>query len=194
MSSRRSMKTAASVIVTLIVILLGYWQTSHPQSVITRTLSKTQPGLYVVTKAVDGDTIEVNMNGKTEPIRFIGVDTPETHDPRKAIQCFGVAAAAFTKGSLEAHGNHVRLEADPLNTNRDRYNRLLRYVYLPDNTLLNAEIIKQGYGFAYLGFPFTKSDEFHAYELIARTQNKGLWGSCSPTENQYGGFTSNDAN
>jgi len=194
MSSHRRKKTAASVIVTLIVVGLGYWQTSHPQSVITKTLSKTQPGLYAVTKAVDGDTIEVDMNGKKEPVRFIGVDTPETHDPRKAVQCFGVVAAAFTKKSLEDQGNHVRLEADPLNTNRDRYNRLLRYVYLPDNTLLNAEIIKQGYGFAYLGFPFTRSDEFHAYELAARAQNKGLWSSCSPTQNQFGGFTSNNAN
>jgi len=194
MSSRRSQKTVFSLILTLLIIGLGYWQSSHPNSPLVQKLSQTQPGLYAVTKAVDGDTIEVDMNGKTEPIRFIGVDTPETHDPRKAVQCFGVVAAAFTKNTLAAQGNHVRLEADPLNTNRDRYNRLLRYVYLPDNTLLNAEIIKQGYGFAYLGFPFTRSDEFHAYELAARAQNKGLWSSCSPTQNQYGGFTSNNAN
>ena len=56
-----------------------------------------------------------------------------------------------------------------------------------------AEIIKQGYGFAYLSFPFTKSDEFHHYETVARNANKGLWGSCQPTQNQYGGYTSNDA-
>ncbi len=131
------------------------------------------------------------MNGHTETVRFIGVDTPETHDPRKAVQCFGIAAAAFTKQLIG--DNPVRLEADPLSTNRDRYNRLLRYVYLPDGRLVEAEIIKQGYGFAYTSFPFTKSDEFLAYQKDAREQNRGLWSSCQPAPNQYGGFTSNNA-
>jgi len=150
-----------------------------------------QPGLYHVVEFVDGDTIAVDMNGNKEMLRFIGVDTPETHDPRKAVQCYGKIAAAFTKHLIG--NNSVRLEADPLNTNRDRYNRLLRYIYLPDGTLVNAEIIKQGYGFAYLGFPFTKADEFHHYELEAEHANRGLWGSCKPVKNQYGGYTSPDA-
>jgi endonuclease YncB( thermonuclease family) len=55
------------------------------------------------------------------------------------------------------------------------------------------ELVAQGYGFAYTGFPFTKSDEFLSYQKTAREQNKGLWGSCTPTANQYGGYTSNDA-
>lgn len=157
-----------------------------------KTAQQTQPGLYKVVEFVDGDTITVDMNGKKETLRFIGVDTPETHDPRKAVQCFGVAAASFTKNLI---GNsNVRLEVDPLSTNRDRYNRLLRYIYLPNGTLVNAEIIKQGYGFAYTGFPFTKSDEFLRYQTTAREQGRGLWDSCTPTTNQYGGFTSNDAN
>jgi len=155
------------------------------------TVQQAQPGTYRVTEFVDGDTISVDMNGKQENIRFIGVDTPETHDPRKAVQCFGQAAAAFTKNLIGS--NNVRLETDPTNTNRDRYSRLLRYVYLPDNTLVNAEIIKHGYGFAYTGFPFTKLDDFVLYQKEAREGSKGLWGSCKPTENQYGGFTSNDA-
>jgi micrococcal nuclease len=74
----------------------------------------------------------------------------------------------------------VRLEADPINTNRDRYNRLLRYVYLSDGRLVNAEMIKQGYGFAYLSFPFTKADEFRQYQEDAREAERGLWapGQC----------------
>lgn len=155
------------------------------------TVQQVQPGSYKVTEFVDGDTIKVDMNGTVETLRFIGVDTPETHDPRKAVQCFGVAAAAFTKNLIGT--NNVRLESDPLDTNRDRYGRLLRYIYLPDGRLVNAEIIKQGYGFAYTGFPFGKSDEFLAYQTTARTQNKGLWGSCTPAKNQYGGYTSNNA-
>jgi endonuclease YncB( thermonuclease family) len=161
---------------------------------VKQTAQASQPGLYSVNNYVDGDTITVDMNGSAETLRFIGVDTPETHDPRKVVQCFGVAAAAFTKQIITKQGSRVRLEADPLNTNRDRYGRLLRYIYLPDGTLVNAEIIKQGYGFAYTGFPFTKSDEFIGYQKTAREGNLGLWKSCTPVANQYGGFTSNNAN
>lgn len=134
------------------------------------------PGTYAVDSFEDGDTITVDMNGTEERIRMIGVDTPETQDPRVPVQCFGKAASEFT---LKLIGeNPVRLEADPTNTNRDRYNRLLRYVYLPDGRLVNAEIIKAGYGFAYTLFPFEKLEEFRAYEAQAREQNLGLWGAC----------------
>lgn len=153
------------------------------------TLRQNQPGDYRVVEFIDGDTIAVDMNGRTEKIRFIGVDTPETHDPRKAVQCFGLAAADFTKKVI---GNqNVRLQSDPLSTNRDRYARLLRYVYLPDGTLVNEEIIKQGYGFAYLSFPFTKAEQFRLSETAARQQSRGLWNSCQPRVNQYGGYSSN---
>lgn len=184
----RLTKKQISLIITLIAVLLMPVIARYaPES---QTLQQNQPGLYTVLEVDDGDTILVDMNGAREKVRFIGVDTPETKDPRKAVQCFGRAAGEFTKGLI---GNSaVRLEADPLNTNRDRYNRLLRYVYLPDGTLVNAEIIRQGYGFAYLSFPFTKTDEFRDLQTEARQQNKGLWSSCTPTENQYGGFTSND--
>lgn len=156
-----------------------------------RAATMNQPGLYRVTEFVDGDTIRVDMNGTEETIRFIGVDTPETHDPRKTVQCFGAAAANFTKQLIGT--NSVRLEADSLNTDRDRYNRLLRYIYLPDGTLVNLEIIKQGYGFAYTSFPFSKSDDFRHAQQKAMSNNSGLWGSCQPIKNQYGGYTSNDA-
>lgn len=138
--------------------------------------AEVQPGLYRVTSFADGDTIQVDMNGTLETVRFIGVDTPETQDPRAPVQCFGRAASEFTKNFIGT--NDVRLEADPTNTNRDRYNRLLRYVYLPDGRLVNAEIIKQGYGFAYTLFPFEKLEEFRGYERQAREQGLGLWGSC----------------
>jgi micrococcal nuclease len=172
-----------------LVIAVGQhygWFTSVKQAAMVN-----QPGLYHVTEFVDGDTIKVDMNGKEETLRFIGVDTPETHDPRKNVQCYGQAAAAFTKQLIG--DNSVRLEADPINTNRDRYDRLLRYIYLPDGTLVNSEIIKQGYGFAYTSFPFSKSDEFRQDQTTAMNSNKGLWGTCQPTKNQYGGYTSNDA-
>lgn len=137
---------------------------------------KNQPGLYSINHFVDGDTFAVNMNGSVETIRFIGVDTPETHKPNTPVQCYGEKAAAYTKSLIG--GNNVRLQADPLDTNRDRYGRLLRYVYLPDNTLVEAQLIQNGYAFAYTQFPFSKTDEFKGYQQTAKQAGKGLWGAC----------------
>ena len=146
----------------------------------TDTAQQLQPGQYKVITFEDGDTITVDMNGTSERILFIGVDTPETHDPRYPVQCFGTVASEFTKTLINE--NPVRLEADPTNTNRDRYGRLLRYVYLPDGRLVNAEIIKQGYGFAYTLFPFEKLEEFRTLEKQARELGLGLWTTCETQE------------
>lgn len=194
MSRRRTIrilgkKSPVLVIAWLIFLALGqhyHWFDEPKQAAIVN-----QPGLYHVTQVFDGDTIAINMNGKEEKVRMIGVDTPETHDPRKVVQCFGVAASNFTHQLLE--NKDVRLEADPLSTNRDRYDRLLRYVYTQDNKFVEQELIQQGYGFAYLGFPFTKSDQFRTWQQEARDNNRGLWNSCTPTTNTNGGFTSNPA-
>lgn len=94
-----------------------------------------------VVKIVDGDTIKVKIGGSTETVRLIGVDTPETVHPNRPVEYFGKEASAFTKRM--ANGKSVRLEDDPECTNRDKYGRLLRYVYLPDGTMLNGLIIRR---------------------------------------------------
>lgn len=157
---------------TLVGQQLGWFDEAAKQ------VQQNDPGLYAVTRFSDGDTITVDMNGTKETIRMIGVDTPETHDPDVPVQCYGPAASAYTKNLIGK--NKVRLEADPTNQNRDRYDRLLRYVYLPDGRLVQAEIIKNGYGFAYTLFPFTKSKEFVSLQEQAKGQNKGLWSNCKP--------------
>lgn len=189
--SKRRLRRLGPLVTMLLFIVLAVGSNYGWFEQAKQAAEVTQPGLYKVLQFDDGDTITVNMNNTKETVRFIGVDTPETHDPRKAVQCFGQAAADFTK--LFIGDRPVRLEADPDNTNRDRYNRLLRYVYLPDGTLVNAEIIKYGYGFAYTSFPFGKAEEFKAYENEARLAGRGLWSSCQPYENEFGGYTSNDA-
>jgi micrococcal nuclease len=148
----------------------------------TDAVLDAQPGLAHVTKDVDGDTIDVVLGGKAETVRFIGIDTPETHDPRKPVQCFGEVAAARTKALLE--GKDVRLEADPTNSDRDKYGRLLRYVYLPNGTLVNAQLIREGYAFAYTVFPFIRLDEFQGLETAARQDNVGLWKGCNINESE----------
>jgi micrococcal nuclease len=185
---RHKIKLLISIIVLLIVVATeSGWLNGA-----TNNLQQNDPGLYAINRYVDGDTIDVNMNGSVETIRFIGVDTPETHKPNTPVQCFGPEAAAHTKAVISKFGK-VRLQADPLDTNRDRYGRLLRYVYLPDGTLLDEQIIQQGYGFAYLSFPFSKKDQFAADEKAAQSDKLGLWSACQPSVNQYGGYTSNNA-
>lgn len=181
-------KRLISLLVILIAFLTSY-VLGQPGIMPPQVKKAVTPGYYAVLSTEDGDTITVNMNGKKERIRLIGVDTPETQDPRKPVQCFGHMASAFTRQLIGS--NLVRLESDPLSSNRDRYKRLLRYVYLPDGRLVQAEIIKQGYGFAYTSFPFTKSEEFAAYQRRARQANLGLWASCQLQTNKYGGHESN---
>lgn len=187
MLTKRQKKNLVKMLLALALIGVSFL---YNQYYVTPEQSAPIPaGSYKVVQIEDGDTITVVMDGNEERVRFIGVDTPETKDPRKPVQCFGQAASSFTKNLIGQ--NPVRLEADPENTNRDRYNRLLRYIYLPDGTLVNAKIIEEGYGFAYTSFPFSKKQEFKNLENQARAENRGLWNECQPTKNQYGGYTSN---
>jgi len=126
-----------------------------------------------VKQVVDGDTLRLT-NG--EKVRLIGVDTPETKHPQKPVEQFGKEAYLFTKRMVE--GKEVRLEFDW--QRRDKYGRLLAYVYLTDGAFLNAEIIKQGYGFAYTKYPFKYLDEFGGYEKEARENRRGLWKDSEP--------------
>ncbi len=119
-------------------------------------------------KVIDGDTIVLDGN---EIVRLIGIDTPETKDPRKPVQYYGREAYEFTKKLVE--GKKVRLAYD-LNK-KDKYGRTLAYVYLEDGRFLNAEVVKQGYGFAYRYFLFKYFDEFKQYEREARENEIGLW-------------------
>ncbi|MBZ0271362.1 thermonuclease family protein [bacterium] len=129
-----------------------------------------------VLHAVDGDTLAIQIDGRTDKVRLIGVDTPETVHPSKPVQYFGKEASAFTHKIVD--GKTVRLELDQASAatnHRDKYGRLLAYVFLEDGTLLNAEIIRQGYGHAYTRFPFAKMEEFRTLEREAREAGRGLW-------------------
>lgn len=191
--SRRKQTSALSLILAVLSLFVWLGQEYGWFAEAKKGVIESQPGQYKVVRFSDGDTIAVDMNGRVETIRMIGVDTPETHDPRKPVQCYGPAASAFTKNTITAAGSQVRLAADSLSSNRDRYDRLLRYVYLPDGTLFNERLIREGYGFYYPYFPFTKSEDFEAVQTKARVENKGLWGNCSPKPTDGGGYVSNSA-
>ena len=139
----------------------------------------SQVSAQLVTRVVDGDTIIVQGVGR---VRLIGVDTPETVDPRRPVQYFGKEASEFTHRMAE--GKVVRLEFDA--ERKDRFGRTLAYVYLPDGTFLNAEIVKQGYGHAYTQFPFRYLEQFQGYEREAREASAGLWATESAPSNVMG--------
>ena len=130
---------------------------------------------YQVLKVVDGDTIHISYNGKDEKVRFIGLDTPEIKDPRKPIQCFGREASA--KMTELAENKKVRLEFDKTQGERDKYGRLLAFVYNEDNKNLAYEMIRQGYGneYTYNSNPYKYQNEFKEAAHKAREENKGLW-------------------
>lgn len=192
MLSFRKRQTAFSALVMLAAILYAIAVQSGWIQETSEQAQQPQPGFYGISRFVDGDTIAVDMNGSVETIRMIGVDTPETHKPNAPVQCYGPEAAAFTKQLIGQ--NQVRLEADPLGTNRDRYGRLLRYVYLSDGRLIETELISNGYSFAYVQFPFEKVEEFKASEQTAKAAKKGLWTACQVTVEADGRQQTNNTN
>lgn len=138
-----------------------------------------QPNLEALPKAqvlrvVDGDTISVDLVGTPTTVRLVGIDTPETVDPRKPVQEYGKEASAFLSNMLL--GEEVYLEIGEGGT--DKYGRTLGYIYrAPDGLFVNAEIVRQGYGHAYTKYPFKHMEDFRALEQRARQFGKGLWGS-----------------
>jgi micrococcal nuclease len=126
------------------------------------------PTTGTVERIVDGDTVVLARIGA---VRLIGVDTPESKHPLKPVERFSTEAATFLRQL--AHGQIVRIEYDQ--TTRDRYGRLLAYLHLEDGRCLNAEIIRQGYGFAYVKYPFKYLEEYRALEREAREAGRGLW-------------------
>jgi micrococcal nuclease len=148
------------------------------------------PEKRVVVRVIDGDTIVVSPN---EKVRLIGVDTPETTHPKKAVQCFGKSAKEFTWSMVERRPVGLVLdESNAARNHKDRYGRTLAYVYFDDGTMLNAELIRRGYAHAYTRFPFRHVVEFRQLERIARSQAVGLWASCRLNSSHATGAASSE--
>ena len=126
---------------------------------------------------VDGDTIDVRIGYKRQRIRILGIDTPETKDPRKPVQCFGREASNHT-AQLLPPGTIVRLERDI--EEHDAYNRLLVYVWrASDGLFINLDLVAGGYADILSIAPNTAhADEFRAAMNAAKTAPRGLWATC----------------
>lgn len=135
-----------------------------------------QQTYYTVTSVVDGDTIKINMDGTIKTLRLIGIDTPETVDPRKPVQCFGVEASNKAKELLS--GKQIRIEPDPTQDTRDKYGRLLVYVYRSDGLFFNRYMIEQGYAYEYTyETPYKYQSDFKTVQQLAQSNQRGLWSS-----------------
>jgi micrococcal nuclease len=134
---------------------------------------QAQKGLeygFKVTRVIDGDTVEIETG---ETVRYIGIDTPETKHPDKGVECFGREAAE--KNQELAEGRRVTLEKDV--SERDRYGRLLRYVYA-DGLFINEVLVREGYARTASFPPDVKYQElFRRAEQEAREAGRGLWGA-----------------
>lgn len=135
------------------------------------------PNSATVKRVVDGDTIEIAIGGKTERVRLIGVDTPETKHPTKGVECFGPEASAYTE-QLLPEGTALRVERDV--EARDKYGRLLLYVYIADSKVfVNFDLVMNGYARPMVFEPNTahKAD-FAQAATQAELRNVGLWQAC----------------
>lgn len=127
-----------------------------------------------VMRAIDGDTIEVRLDGRSEDVRYIGVDTPETVKPGTPVQCFGERASRFDR-RLVTH-RRVRLVFGV--ERRDVYGRLLAYVYLRGR-LVNAELVRRGFARTLTIAPNDRfAERFERLQTAAARAGRGLWGTC----------------
>jgi len=135
-----------------------------------------------VERVGDGDTIVVRLaSGKQERVRLLGIDAPELHHPARPEEYYAAEARDYVDQRIG--GGVVRLRRDSLREqDRDSYDRLLRYVELPDGQSLNAELVRTGHAYAYTRFPLTELDRFRALEQEARREQRGVWHDGGLTE------------
>lgn len=170
---RKTMRLDALLLVSCCCLLMGSCggDDATPGSSARKAAT---PELYDVVQVIDGDTIRVNVQGSTESVRLIGINTPETGEGRRALECFGREASDFAERLMD--GRRVRLEGDPTQDERDQYGRLLRYVWLDDGTFVNERMIAEGYAYEYTyDLPYRYRDDFRAAETQARSSEAGLW-------------------
>jgi micrococcal nuclease len=142
-----------------------------------RTSAQRGPGAATVVRVIDGDTLVVRLEGHDEHLRMIGIDTPESVAPDRPVECYGKEASTRT-AQLVPPGTAVRIARDV--EPRDRYGRLLGYVYrAKDNVLVNQTLVQEGFAEAKEYPPNTAMQRpLEAAESQARAKRAGLWGAC----------------
>jgi len=135
-------------------------------------------GIGMVERVVDGDTVDIRIDGTEERVRLIGIDTPETQKLDSPAECYGSEASTYTEALLPV-GTRVRLERDTVG--RDHYGRLLGYIHrLDDDLFVNYDILRQGYAQPLTIDPNTiHAATFATAARLAEADNLGLWAACA---------------
>ena len=129
---------------------------------------------HKVLSVIDGDTIMIEMDGVTETVRLLGIDTPEVDPQYNPIECYGREATNATKEKLL--NQIVTVETDASQGKRDKFDRILGYVFLPDGTNINLYLIAEGFAKEYTyNKSYTYQTEFRTAEKNAQINEKGLW-------------------
>ena len=161
-----------AIIVVVGVLCLGYYFVRA-----ATIISIDQSRLYPVTYVTDGDTFKVKIGSHEITIRMLGINTPETVDPRKPVECYGKEASDETKSLLS--GRLVRLKLNPNREEKDKYGRYLAYVYRDDELFVNESLLQNGYAREYtFGTSYMFQKEFRDIEGTAKEKGRGLWESC----------------
>ncbi len=165
-------------LIGIAIVIVAAFFNMKPEDIINVGLPQTTPNTigiyYKVSKVTDGDTLHVVIEGKDETVRLIGVNTPETVDPRRTVECFGKEASERMKEI--AKGKIVRLEYDDSQSLRDTYGRLLAYVYLEDGQMINRKMVAEGYAYEYTYMtPYKYQREFRELQSLAQSAKRGLW-------------------
>lgn len=166
----------ASLLLFSVFLLTGCVFNDNVKKIVlaTKETAESNHNYFKVVYVVDGDTIDVDYYGKKERVRMLGINTPESVDPRRPVECFGKEASAEAKKLLLS--KMVELEADQSQADRDKYGRMLRYVRTEDGLFYNQEIIKKGFAYEYTykeAYAYQKS--FKKAQAEAEKNKSGLW-------------------
>ncbi|MHC4883167.1 MAG: thermonuclease family protein [Planctomycetota bacterium] len=185
-TQRNALIAAFFFILMPVLVVLDHQYGGHLRQAIEQTtyadadFQKYHRKTFTVLEVIDGDTIDIDIpDGKHEDtrIRLIGVDTPETKHPTVGLMYYGPEATQYT--TRQALGKQVTILLDTVSDQRDRYGRLLAYVVLPDGGVLNADLIKNGFAYAYLSFPHSEFTTYQALMEQAIAEKKGLWANAA---------------
>ena len=175
--SQLNKKQSIYILAIILTVLQLFFNKNNPlpkNSLIPTDISATTPyekQKVKVVRIIDGDTIEIESKIK---VRYIGVNTPELHDPKKPIECFGQAAADENKKLVE--GKEIFIQKDISEV--DKYKRLLRYVWV-GGTFVNDYLVRQGFAQVSTFPPDVKyQQQFLEAQTEAKENNRGLWKGC----------------
>lgn len=183
MKNKRIVIACAASILIIAAALIVYAATSSSG----KSLNSSKPfklvqidpnAYYKVTSVIDGDTFQADVNGKIITVRVLGINTPETVDPKKPVECYGPEASAEAKELLT--GRKVRLVANPNREALDIYHRYLLYVYRDDGLFYNDFMVKNGFAHEYTfnNEAYEFQSQFRNDQAEAKAANIGMWKKC----------------